>query len=82
MSYLFRVPSDQTAGPLVSLTTETNEISLTEWTYTGLIDHPKQVRPQGGLFSMVKDADVRTVSSDGLRNEYEPGRKSRCTKQV
>ena len=30
-SYLFRGPSDQTVGPLLSFTIETNETSLTEW---------------------------------------------------
>ena len=36
-------------------------------------NHPKQVRPLGGLFSMVKDADVPTVWSNGPRNKYDPG---------
>ena len=44
-SYLFRGPSDQIAGPSVSLTIETNRISLTEWAilvqYTIQITHNK-----------------------------------------
>ena len=43
--------------------------------HTGLTDqlnYPKQVRPHGGLFSMVKDADGTQVRSDGAWNKYDP----------
>ena len=71
-SYLFRGPSDETVGPSLSFTIETDVVSLTEWSDRPPKSSITRTTP-GWSFSMIKYTDGPTVLSRGPRNKYDPG---------